>query len=81
MFESRGGGDGWHPGGVINPERYHLTLTSAGRPVAQGWWGSEAVAHAKFRDWIGEHGSIREARVTLVDEESGETLTTWPAEA
>jgi hypothetical protein len=59
-----------------NPERYHLTLTSADRPVAQGWWGSEAVARAKFTEWVG--GGVADARVTLVDEETGETLTTWP---
>lgn len=64
----------------MHPERYHLTLTSAGRPVAQGWRGSEAVARRKFTRWIGEHGNIPDARVTLVDEETGETLTTWPEE-
>ena len=56
--------------------RYHLTLTSAGAAVAQGWWGSEAVARAKFTEWVGSR--VRDARVALVDEESGATLTTWP---
>lgn len=65
---------------TVNPERYHLLLTTAGRPAQHGWWGSETVARAKFRDWIGEHGGLPDARVTLVDEESGETLTTWPEE-
>lgn len=65
----------------MNPERYHVTLTSAGRPVMQGWWGSEETARDKFRDWIGEQGSMPDARVTLVDEETGETLTTWPEES
>jgi hypothetical protein len=27
---------------------------------------------------IGEHGSRPGARITLVDEETGETLTEWP---
>ena len=63
----------------MNPERFHLTLTSAGRAVAQGWWGSETVARAKFTEWVGR--PVADARVTLVDEETGETLTTWPGEA
>jgi acyl-coenzyme A synthetase/AMP-(fatty) acid ligase len=64
-----------------NPERYHLTLSSAGRPVMNGWWGSETVARSRFRDWIGKHGVLPGARITLVDEETGATLTTWPDEA
>jgi hypothetical protein len=65
---------------VTNPERYHLTLTSAGRPVMHGWWGSEPVARAKVTEWIGSWGQSG-ARITLVDEETGTTLTTWPDEA
>lgn len=65
----------------MNDQRYHLTLSSGGRPVAHGWWASEAVARAQFATWIGSWGELPEARVTLVDEEAGETLTTWPAEA
>jgi acyl-coenzyme A synthetase/AMP-(fatty) acid ligase len=65
----------------VNPERFHLTLSSAGRPVVHGWWASEVTARGKFRDWIGAHGALPGARVTLVDEETGETLTTWPDEA
>jgi len=68
--------------GVTNPdpERYHLTLSAAGRPVMHGWWPLEATARGKFRDWIGEHGSLPDARVVLVDEETGETLAEWPDE-
>lgn len=63
----------------VEPElRYHLTLTSAGRMVQQGWWGREATARTKFRDWIGEWGGIPQARVTLIDEETGTVLTAWP---
>lgn len=61
----------------MHPERYHLTLTAAGRAVAQGWWGSEAVARGKFTEWVGDWGKLG-ARVTLVDEETGETLDDWP---
>ncbi|MFF7127193.1 hypothetical protein [Streptomyces sp. NPDC008240] len=65
---------------MTTPGRYHLLLTSCGQPVQHGWWGSEAVARDKFRRWIGEYGSLLEPRVTLTDEETGETLTTWPDE-
>lgn len=60
---------------------FHLTLTCAGRPVMHGWWGSEATARGKFRDWIGSYGSLTGAHVVLVDEEAGETLDEWPEEA
>jgi hypothetical protein len=53
------------------PGRYHLTLTSDGRPAMHGWWGSETVAR-----W-GRPG----VRITLVDEDTGAALTTWPDEA
>jgi hypothetical protein len=36
----------------VNPERYHLTLTSTGRPVVHGWWGSETVARTQFTTWV-----------------------------
>jgi hypothetical protein len=62
----------------VNPGRYHLTLTSAGRAMMHGWWGSEAVARRQFTVWIGERGSMPDARITLVDEETGETLDEWP---
>lgn len=65
---------------VVNPDRFHLTLTSAGRPVQHGWWASEVTARRKFTAWIGEHGNLPGARVTLVDEETGATLTAWPGE-
>lgn len=55
--------------------RYHLTVTG---PVAvQGWWGSEETARDKFKEWVGDWGKPG-ARVTLVDEETGAVLTTWP---
>jgi hypothetical protein len=56
-------------------------LSSADRPMMQGWWASEATARDKVRDWIGERGNLPDARVTLVDEETGTVLTTWPDEA
>lgn len=58
--------------------RYHLTLTSDGRPVMHGWWASEVTARRKWTAWIGEHGSRPGARVTLDDEETGATLASWP---
>lgn len=64
----------------MDDQRYHLTLSTGPQPVMHGWWGERATADRKFRTWIGEHGSVDGARVTLVDEETGETLTTWPTE-
>lgn len=61
-------------------ERFHLTLTTAGRPTMHGWWGSESTARGKFRDWIDSYSSLPDARVTLVDEEAGETLAVWQEE-
>ena len=61
----------------MNPSRYHLTLAVGGRPMMQGWWGSEAVARGKFREWVGGRGQA-DATVTLVDEDTGATLTRWP---
>jgi hypothetical protein len=65
----------------VNAERFHLTLSSAGRPVQHGWWGSEPVARRKLAAWVGEWGTMPDARITLVDEETGTLLTTWPDEA
>ena len=64
----------------MNRERYHLTLTTEGRPAMQGWWGSEAVARRKFTEWVGGR-KLPDVTVTLVDEETGAVLTTWPDEA
>ncbi|MGW1744617.1 hypothetical protein ACWCRD_03155 [Streptomyces sp. NPDC002092] len=61
-------------------ERYHLTLTVDGRPVAHGWWGSEATARGKFTTWVGTWG-LPGARITLVDEETGTALEVWPEES
>lgn len=74
-----GGVDGEPFGG--SPDRFHVALAAANRAVMTGWWASEATARSKFRDWIGEHGGRVGARITLVDEEAGETLTSWPDEA
>jgi hypothetical protein len=63
-----------------SPARFHLTLTSDGRPMMHGWWAREATARAQVTTWIGSWGELPGARVTLVDEETGATLTTWPDE-
>ena len=62
----------------MNPERFHLALSSAGRPVMHGWWADRATADRKFSAWKEEHGSVDGARVVLVDEGTGTVLTTWP---
>jgi hypothetical protein len=58
--------------------RYRVTVTTDGQPLLHGWWNDEAVARHKVASWIGEHGSRPGARVTLTDEETGETLKEWP---
>ena len=62
-------------------ERFHLSLSSAGRPVMQGWWPLESTARDQLPVWVGSWGSLPDARITLVDEETGTVLTTWPDEA
>ncbi|MFE0470446.1 hypothetical protein ACFW2V_02370 [Streptomyces sp. NPDC058947] len=64
----------------IGPGRYHVTLIVDSRPMMQGWWGSEAVARGKFREWVGGRGKAG-VRITLVDEDTGTLLTSWPEEA
>ncbi|GGQ83638.1 hypothetical protein [Streptomyces flaveolus] len=58
--------------------RYRVTVTVDGRPMIQGWWGSEVIARSKFTRWVGEHGDRPGARVTLTDEGTGTVLTEWP---
>lgn len=62
---------------TVNPERYHLTLSTADRPVLHGWWGDETVARGKFTTLVGEQGRDG-VRITLVDEEASEVLDSWP---
>lgn len=61
----------------MTPDRFHVTLTSVGRPTMHGWWAVESTARGKVTEWIGLSKGPG-ARVTLVDEETGAVLTTWP---
>jgi hypothetical protein len=62
-------------------DRYHLTLTTGGRPVMHGWWADLATAERKYTRWIGERGSREGARITLTDEaDGGRVLKAWPDE-
>jgi len=45
-----------------------------------GWWGSEETAREQLPVWVGSWSELPDARITLVDEETGATLTTWPDE-
>jgi hypothetical protein len=61
-------------------DRYHLCLTANGRPSMHGWWAKESTARGKFSEWKDARGRPG-VRITLVDEETGETLTAWPDES
>jgi hypothetical protein len=61
----------------VDDHRYHLTLTTDGQPVMHGWWGDRTVAERKRKAWEDEHGKAG-AHITLADEETGQTLTSWP---
>jgi hypothetical protein len=65
----------------MNPDRYHLTLFVEGRSVMHGWWPLESTARDQLPVWERSWGSLPDARIVLVDEETGETLTTWPDDA
>jgi hypothetical protein len=65
----------------MDDQRYHLTLFAGTQPVMHGWWGKRATADRKFTRWIGEHGSVDGARITLVDEQEQLVLKSWPDEA
>ncbi|MGW3498342.1 hypothetical protein [Streptomyces sp. NPDC001020] len=43
-----------------------------------GWWPDRATAEKKFRDWVGEYGSLRKARLVLVDTVEGDQVASWP---
>lgn len=64
----------------MTPGRYRVSLTLDGRSTLHGWWEKEPVARHQFAGLVGQYGQPG-ARVTLLDEETGETLTEWPDEA
>ncbi|MEU8829303.1 hypothetical protein [Streptomyces sp900116325] len=69
-----------YPAAVDN-QRYHLTLTTDGKPVMHGWWADLSTAERKYKAWIGERGSRKGARITLTDEaDGGRVLKAWPDE-
>ncbi|MFE8948161.1 hypothetical protein [Streptomyces sp. NPDC007856] len=66
---------------MTSPGRYHLLLTTSGRPVQHGWWASGETARRKLVGWIGAVGNMPEPQITLTDEETGTALATWPTES
>lgn len=63
----------------MRPGRYHLLLAVDGRPVLHGWWDAEGSARDQFRRLVGSQGRPG-VRITLTDESTGKTLTSWPEE-
>jgi hypothetical protein len=51
----------------VDSERFHLTLSSAGRLVMQGWWGKLSTAEHQYLSWIGLWGSIDDALIVLAE--------------
>lgn len=70
-------------GPAPDPQRFHLTVSSTGRPVMHGWWSREATARDKFRDWIGAYGGMPGARVLLVERTGADErlVECWPTDA
>lgn len=63
-------------------ERYHLTLTTGGRPAMHGWWPDASTAERRFSSWIGDYSSLDGARITLVDTaDDGRVIHSWPDES
>jgi hypothetical protein len=80
MFDPMRGRDVCDPGGVTDPERYHLTLYLHGQPARDGWWALEATARRKWSALVGEYGSRDEATIVLVDrEDGGRVVASWPS--
>ncbi|MCX5598486.1 hypothetical protein OOK29_10075 [Streptomyces phaeochromogenes] len=65
----------------MDDQRFHLTLHSGDRPVMHGWWAKRPTAESMLPVWVGSWGELPGARVTLVDEGTGVTLTTWPTDS
>jgi hypothetical protein len=63
----------------VDGERFHLTLSSAGQLVMQGWWGKEATAEHQYRSWIGSWGGINDARIVLAKRAAGgeRVISSW----
>ncbi|MER5917106.1 hypothetical protein ABT124_43865 [Streptomyces sp. NPDC001982] len=68
---------------ATDPERYHLTMSTAGRPAMHGWWPKEATARGKFRDWIGAYSKMPDAHVTLAEQTGAgeQLLESWPSDS
>jgi hypothetical protein len=62
----------------VTADRFHLTLFAGGRPAQQGWWSSLTTAERKFTAWVGSQ--VTDARVVLVDTETGTVIHRWPDE-
>ncbi|MGC5005206.1 hypothetical protein [Streptomyces sp. DT203] len=65
----------------MDNQRFHLTLSTGGKPVMRGWWPDLATAERKYLRWISERGGRDGAQITLTDEaDGGRVLKSWPDE-
>ncbi|MFF4551107.1 hypothetical protein [Streptomyces sp. NPDC001435] len=67
---------------MVEPGRYHLTLTTAGRTVLHGWWDARSTAERMFSSWIGSYGSLPGAAVLLREHaaEGERVVDAWQAD-
>ncbi|MGW7387044.1 hypothetical protein [Streptomyces sp. NPDC054794] len=67
---------------MAEPGRYHLTLTTEGRTVMQGWWDVRSTAERMFASWIGSYGSLPGATVVLREHaaEGERVVDVWQAD-
>ncbi|WP_328626892.1 hypothetical protein OHA88_23085 [Streptomyces sp. NBC_00353] len=65
----------------MDNQRFHLTLSTGGKPVMRGWWPDLATAERKYLRWISERGGRDGAQITRTDEaDGGRVLKSWPDE-
>ncbi|QIB49562.1 hypothetical protein [Streptomyces aureoverticillatus] len=65
---------------MTDPQRYRVTLSNSGTPIAQGWWGDHGSADRKFRSWIGDYGGRPGTHIELAERDGYDwiVLKSWP---
>ena len=61
-------------------QRFHITRSATGSPLASSWWTDEAAARERFRTLVESFGQLPGAVIALVDEAERKALAVWPEE-